>query len=171
MENLILLLATSFALRLNSPRKFKNVTIGHTGCSALLLQHDNSIDSTVTESGDRLYFHEAEENGVGYGMICVDMRTAVDQSEAMTMLEAYMDSLRGPFYVLHNTGVHAAANWNQASVSSLTDYWQDSQGVDYKVKGYTNGRVLAILFVRNISQLDVSLQDQYLDSFHCAHSE
>jgi hypothetical protein len=53
----------------------------------------------------------------------------------------------------------------------LTDYWQDSQGVDYKVKGYTNGRVLAILFVRNISQLDVSLQDQYLDSFHCAHSE
>jgi hypothetical protein len=56
MENLILLLATSFALRLNGPRKFKNVTIGHTGCSALLLQHDNSIDRTITESGDPALF-------------------------------------------------------------------------------------------------------------------
>ena len=82
------------------------------------------------------------------------------------MLFAYMHKLKGPFYIFHNVGSEKSADWNQTGTSTLVDYWQDAVGVDCKVKGYTNGRILAVLYVKNISEAEVSRQELFLDSFH-----
>jgi hypothetical protein len=165
MENLIFLLATSFVLRLSAARKFKNKFIGDTGCSALLA-FDEELESSITSSGDRLYFHEFRERKVNYGMICVQMDEQYDMTMAVEMLTSYMDSLRGTFFILHNTGIHPAADWNNDLSRSFEDYWQDMQKRDWKIKGYTDGRTLAILYVKNISHVDVKKQELFLDSFH-----
>lgn len=165
MENLILFLATSLVFRLSSSKRIKNQLIGDTGCSALL-DADSELEATPTQSGDQLYFHEFREKNVAYGMICVRMNTHHSLEEAETMLRVYIDQLKGPFYILHNTGIYDEADWNSDSSRTIADYWQDCHKKDWKVKGYTNGKVLAVLYVKNIGNVDVKKQDFFLDSFH-----
>jgi hypothetical protein len=47
----------------------------------------------------------------------------------------------------------------------MVDYWQDEEGLDWKVKGYTDGRIIAVLYVKNINDISVEKQDKFLDSF------
>ncbi|MBO9684576.1 MAG: hypothetical protein J7502_18230 [Flavisolibacter sp.] len=165
MENLILFLATSLVFRFSSSKKIKLQFIGNTGCSALL-SSNNNLDSTVTQSGDQLYFHEFKDRNVTYGMICIDMNEQYSLAEAEEMLRSYIDKLRGPLYILHNTGIHEDADWNSETSKTIVDYWQDYSKKDWKVKGYTNGKTLAVLYVKNIGNADVRKQDFFLDSFH-----
>ncbi|HTM93156.1 MAG TPA: hypothetical protein VL095_12100 [Flavisolibacter sp.] len=165
MENLILFLATSLVFRFSSSKKIKLQFIGNTGCSALL-SSDNDLESTLTQSGDQLYFHEFKDRNVTYGMICIDMNEPYGLAEAEEMLRSYIDKLRGPLYILHNTGIHEDADWNSETSKTIVDYWQDHSKKDWKVKGYTNGKTLAVLYVKNIGNADVRKQDFFLDSFH-----
>ena len=165
MENLLLIIATSFVLRIASPRKTGSYFIGNTGCS-ILFMNGRRFTRSKTDSGDILYFNEYVENEVTYGVICIDMQTALELPEARKMLTTYMHKLKGPFFIFHCTGPEKSSDWNQEGSVALVDYWQDAVGVDCKVKGYTNGKVLAVLYVRNIAAVDVSKQELFLDSFH-----
>jgi len=165
MENLILFLATTLVIRFTSPKRTKLQVIGNTGCSALL-SSDNKLDSNLTQSGDRLYFQEFKDNGVNYGMICVQMNDQFDLHEAEGMLRTYIEKLKAPLYILHNTGIDDDTDWNSEATRTVVDYWQDCNKKDWKVKGYTDGKTLAVLYVKNISHVDVKKQDLFLDSFH-----
>src|SRR5690349_2711506 len=136
MENLIFLLATSFALRISSNRKSKSHNIGNTGCSALLFPKGQKFNRTTTDTGDRLYFGEFKEAEVTYGIICVELQHRYELTEASGMLCNYMEKLKGPFYALHHTGLQEATDWNSTASVSYIDYWQDGDHQDWKVKGY-----------------------------------
>lgn len=167
MENLFIFLATSFAIRrLSAPRKFKNCRIGDTGCSALLFAGDEGLNTTQTRNGDDLYFHEYTENKVTYGLICIRLNKSYELDAARELLSVYLRKLKAPFHVAHNTGISADEDWNQDHSASLLDYWQDKRRLDWKVKGYTDGRHMAVLYVKNIGHTDVNKQDLFLDSFH-----
>ena len=165
MENLIFFLATSIVIRFSSSQRIKLHPIGNTGCSALL-SSATSLDSNLTQSGDRIYFHEFKDTGVTYGLICVRMNEEYKLQEAEEMLKSYVEKLRGPFYILHSTGLHDEADWNSETTTTIVDYWQDCNKKDWKVKGYTDGKTLAVLYVKNIGHVDVKKQDLFLDSFH-----
>ncbi len=165
MENLLFFIASSFVLRIASPRKSVNQLIGNTGCS-VLFQSGKEFEKAITDSGDDLYFNEFTKKGACYGIICIDMKKQYSMEHAREMLAAYMHKLKGPFYVFHNTGHEVGSDWNHEGSVTLVDYWQDAVGVDCKVKGYTNGRILSVLYVKNITEVPVSEQDQFLDSFH-----
>jgi hypothetical protein len=165
MENLLLILATSFVLRLSATKKLQHSFIGNTGCF-FLFPKGIEFELTRTESGDDLYFNEFSEKGIIYGIICVDMKQRFPLQEATEMLGQYMNKLKGPFFIFHSLGHQEDQDWNHTSSSTLVDYWQDAAGRDCKVKGYTDGKILAVLYVKNISEIDVAKQDAYLDSFH-----
>jgi hypothetical protein len=165
MENLFFLLATSFASRFITPRKFKVQVIGNTGCSALLFS-DSGLECTKTESGDQFYFYESVQKDVTYGMICIHLQEDYSMPDAVEMLNSYITKLKGPFYILHTTGLRQIADWNSATTTVFTDYWQDSNQEDWKIKGYTNGKVLAILYVKNIGHAATEKHELFLDSFH-----
>jgi hypothetical protein len=164
MENLIFLLATSFVLRLSTSRKFKNYSIGNTGCSALMFT--NSFKKTLTPAGDAFHFNEFSEKDVTYGIICIDLKQAYDLDEATEMLRTYTNKLRAPFFILHNTGLAHSCDWNHHASITLVDYWQDADQQDWKVKAYTNGKTIAILYVKNIGHVEVKKQELFLDGFH-----
>ena len=165
MENLIFILATSFVLRLSSTRKLQHCFIGDTG-SFILFNKDIKFERTKTESGDDLYFNEFTEKDVVYGMICVAMNRQINEDEAVDMLGKYMNKLKGPFFVFHQVGQERSNDWNQESSGCIVDYWQDARGTDCKLKGYTNGKILAVLYVKNIGEAEVEKQEAFLDSFH-----
>jgi len=82
------------------------------------------------------------------------------------MLRSYIEKLKAPLYILHNTGIDDDTDWNSEATRTVVDYWQDCNKKDWKVKGYTDGKTLAVLYVKNIGHVDVKKQDLFLDSFH-----
>jgi hypothetical protein len=49
------------------------------------------------------------------------------------------------------------------SIFGFTEYWQDKEGLDWKVKAWTNGQVMTVLYIRNIGRVKLKDQDSYLD--------
>src|SRR5688572_25627519 len=140
MENLFLLLASSFVKRLSNYRKLQTCPIGNSGCS-LLFNRGSKFDKRKTGTGDDLYFNEYSEKSVAYGAICIVMNREYNAAAARDMLGKYMNKLKGPFFVFHQVGQERSKDWNQPATISLVDHWQDAKGVDCKLKGYTNGKI------------------------------
>lgn len=161
MENLLLLFATSLVWRISAP-KFKRYIIGKTGCTTLLLSGETSLHLQSTRDGERVYFYEHEVNNVVYGLITVNMKEQLSPEQAQTVLTQYAGRIRRPF------GICCTAGWEieaDSETITLTDYWQDEEGVDWKIKGYCNGKIVAVLYVKNIGEAPVKEHDSFLNGF------
>jgi hypothetical protein len=166
MENLIFLLSAVFTYnKLSTPKKFVDVTIDAPGTSVLLPSDFKGFNKTVTLSGDEFYIGECFSGKAGYGVLYIKLKERIWIEDAETMLSYYISRLQEPFNIAHNTGIGYCISIDQEKDNrKLVDYWQDELGIDWKLKGYTNGKFIAVLYVQNISEIDVDKQDLFLDS-------
>jgi hypothetical protein len=125
-----------------------------------------NFKKTITPSGDQFYFNEFSEKNVIYGIICIKLKQEFEIFETTEMLTNYMNKLKAAYFILHNTGLSETKDWNHLSSIVMEDYWQDGEQQDWKVKGYADGKTMAILYVKNIGHLEVKKQDLFLDGFH-----
>ena len=163
MEQFIFLLATSLAHSLYKKNKgFKKYFIGKTGCSAIL-QGNKTFETSLSKNGDVTYCHEYKEKSVLYGLICIDLKDKDHTiAEAQLLLTKFMNSLHLPFNIKHATGVNFQ---HQKNVVKVTDYWQDKNKTDWKITGLTNGKIIAVLYVKNIGECNITVTDTFLNSF------
>ncbi len=161
MENLFFYLASSFTRRTTAP-KFGRYLIGRTGCSSLLLTGQTTVHYKLTNEGERVYFYEHNVAGVTYGMITVHMKERHSLPQAEDILVHYLNRIRKPFGIAHNLLMEITQT---PATVELTDYWQDECGSDWKIKGLCNGKVLAVLYVKNICRCRVAEHDAYLEGF------
>ncbi len=165
MENLIFLLTASLVFYKSSKQPRRTI-IGDTNCSVQFFP-DAEFDFTQTEAGDQLYFAEHTDKKVRYGVLCASLSSKLPLAEAQDVLTTYLSRLQKPFHALYNTGINPCQTWTQGDdCVKMIDYWQDEDNFDWKVKGYTDGETIAVLYVKNISELEVDKQDQFLDSFY-----
>ena len=164
MENLIMLLTASLVM-FRSAKKFRPTRIGATGCT-VLLPSTVDFEHTRNEEGDQIYYADHYEKDCRYGVICAWLSKPLMAEEASGLLKSYVERLQGPFSAEHSTGVLVTSEPTLTyPVTAMTDYWQDGQGQDWKVKGYTDGRIVSVLFVKNIGEGEIDKQDAFLDSF------
>lgn len=168
MENLLLWIATSLLFnRPAAPRTFQRQYIGHTGCSVCVLSDSDSFESTWTPSHDTMYINEMKDGSAVYGVIAIDLFEPTDNLDhAEGILGQFMNSLHSTFDIEHHTGlINGYTQTAHRQVRGIVDYWQDTDGIDWKVKGWTNGQVVSLLYVKNINEVPVHRQDFFLDSF------
>lgn len=161
MENLIMFLATSIALRLSKP-KFKRYLISTSGCSALLVAGNKNIQVKRTPEGDRVLFYDQNVGESTYGLICVQMKELFTLQEAEKIAVHYVTRIRRPFGISFNLSMKLEKNNN---VVIISDYWQDENGMDWKIKACTDGKTLAVLYVKNIGASPVDDHDAFLNGF------
>lgn len=154
-------LATSLVLRIPSPR-LRRYFIGNSGATCLLFTAGKSLSVKYTPEKDCIYFNDYTDNGVTYGLICIEMKDLYTKRQAKKILVAYINKMRTPFKIAYNVAMDIQRKSNVVLVS---DYWQDNQCRDWKIKGYTNGKVMAVLYVKNISLAAVKDHDAFLESF------
>jgi hypothetical protein len=158
MENLILLLTASLVW-IKSSRKFKRTFLGTRG-SSVEFAPDVAFEHTC-HGGDELYFSEHKEKFVTYGVLVAHLCEELDQEDARTVLTSYLNRLRKPFKAPYNTGITDCS----AGTIAMVDYWQDEDSVDWKLKACSDGKTMAILYVKNINDAEVEKQDAFLNSF------
>ena len=160
MENLFVFLATSLVLhKVTSPR-IKHYKVGQSGCSTLLHSREKTLHIRYTKQGDKIYFNEYMADGVTYGTICVQMKDAYALCNARNILINYLSQVRKPMGIVHNFSMEIEKT---RSLIAVTDYWQDENSIDWKIKGYTNGKVVALLYVKNINNASVKNHDAFLN--------
>lgn len=160
MENLLLFLATGLVLRATNTR-YKRYNVCP-GCSTLLHSGSRTLHTRFTKDGDKIYFNDHEANGVTYGMVCIQMTDMHTLLQAKKILIQYINKARRPMQIAYNVAMEIKV---EAGGLSITDYWQDNDGIDWKIKGYTNGKVVALLYAKNITDAAVKSLDTYLDGF------
>jgi hypothetical protein len=165
MENLFVFFATTLVLRARTT-KFKRYLI-LPGCSALLNSASKKLQIRCTRDGDRLYFNEHVEDGITYGMICIDMNDEYTLHQAEDIMMQYVRRACKPLKIRSNVFMETEA---EEGLVQLTDYWQDADGKDWKVKAQTNGKIIALLYVRNITETTVKNHDAYLNGFRFSAS-
>ncbi|WP_162944849.1 hypothetical protein [Flavisolibacter nicotianae] len=160
MENLIALLATSLVLRAANSR-FRRYVICP-GCSALLHPAAKRLHVRRTKDGDRLLFNEHKIGTVKYGMICVQLNKVYSLEKSEEILVNFINRCRKPLQIECNQSMEIEQGAGQLC---LTDYWQDKDGIDWKIKGSTNGKIISLLYVRNITDTTVTSHDAFLNGF------
>ena len=160
MENLFVFLATSLALRIASPR-FRRYTF-FPGCSALLNSGSRTLHIRQTKDGDKLFFNEHQENGITYGLVCAQMREEHNLEDAEQILVNFINRSRKPLKIFCNAAMEVEES---NGLLTITDYWQDKTGTDWKVKGFTNGRIVSLLYVKNVTATTVKTHDTFLNGF------
>ena len=161
MENLFLLLASGFTLRIPK-KKFKRYLLGAPGCSTYLVTGNTTVHFKHTKDGDRVYFYDQCVDGVTFGFISVQMKEVYTLQQAENILVQYINRVRKPFHIAVNIAKEIEKKEHQVTIN---DYWQDEMGTDWKIKGYTNGKTIAVLYVKNISDSLVDEQDTFLNGF------
>jgi hypothetical protein len=161
MESLILLFTSGIILRL-STSKLQRYSIPYAKVS--FLSHTPKFKINPTKAGDKMYFQSYEMENAGYGIICIHMSERQELDHAGKILYKYMQTLRAPLGIIANLKIEKCAD-SKPGIIELQDYWQDEQGKDWKVKAYTNGRVVCILYVKNIGATTVKQHDRFLNGF------
>jgi hypothetical protein len=162
MENLLFLIA-SLAIRISS-KTLKKRNIGNTGCS-VMLDANAPITYSELDTGDHLYMSSFNSGSVTYGFVLLDLKTKLtDLAEAEYLLGDLMLDLKNASHIHHSYGLDRGIKHSiTESVSGIIDYWQDRDGIDWKIKGWTNGNCMAVLYVKNINHVSVKKQDFFLD--------
>ncbi len=138
----------------------KRYIIGDADCSSLLF--DGLVHTHKTADGDRLHFYEQDVHGVCYGFIVVKLNQPQPIDTAGKMLVEYLAGVRKPWEIVHGSEVDVDC---YDAYSIATDYCQDAQGRDWKLRGYTNGSTLAVLYAKNIGVAPVHEHDAFLNGF------
>src|SRR3954464_10744433 len=103
-----------------------------------------------TRTGDLVRMSEHNVNDATYGIITIKPKEIyADLSDAEKVLLTFMEQLQQSFAIQHTTGMHVET-YLHTSKTSITNYWQDQEQRDWKVKGWTNGATLAVLYIKNI---------------------
>jgi len=116
-----------------------------------------------TKAGDLMHMHECIEDDVTYGVIAIKLKDGyTNLTEAERLLLAFMKQLQDTFAIAHTTGLHVET-FMEHHRTAVTEYWQDDASKDWKVKGWTDGTAMAVLYVRNIGAAPVGKEDVFLN--------
>jgi hypothetical protein len=152
----------------NTPRLFP---IGNTGC-AVTLPSAPAVAQFKNHRGNDTWIGQAKTGAITYGFATIVLEQPfANATAAEQALFLFLEELHDSFDVRHTTGLdYGFRHPSNDAVLGMTDYWQDYHGTDYKVRGWTDGKVLCALYVKNIGAASFLDADGYLSSISMARS-
>ncbi|TCJ19071.1 hypothetical protein EPD60_01245 [Flaviaesturariibacter flavus] len=168
MENLFSAIATLLFGRAATatPLTYRCCALG----STLRFHKAPFVHQSYNREGDEFFTGQSVEGPVTYGFVtCRLMKPLSDLMLAEQRLFLFMESLHEHFGITCTAGLdHGIPFPGDADAIGMTEYWQDEQGKDWKVAGWTDGTLLSVMYVRDISITDFRRQDAFLNSFRFA---
>lgn len=120
-----------------------------------------SQDSSVVYTG------ECVNEGVTYGIICVKLLNPLtDLVAAEALLVSYADYLKDGFEITKASG-YGRGHFlnNNENTRGIIDYWEDEKKNSWKIKAWTDGKIIGFLYVLSKKPLPEGKVNVYLDSF------
>jgi hypothetical protein len=166
MKTVFLFVCGCFACLPNQAQIPKKIPVENTGCtiySYCTFQFENEY----SEDSSKLTVSECASGDLNFGIICVQLKQIQsDPDKAESSLIEYLNYLKKTFNILKSAGYgkgHRLAN--NETTRGVLDYWEDGDKNNWKVKGWTNGKFITVLYVYAKTDLPETKINVFLDGF------
>ncbi len=166
MTKAILLVLLTGAAALTHAQSLKKYNVGTSGCAVYTYCDLSNAEMNLSPDSSEVYTAECRNEDVHYGAICVKLsQPASDLDVAENLLIQYLDFLKPTFEVNNSVGYgkgHRLKGNDQTR--GIIDYWTDKDTNNIKVKGWTNGNFIVVLYAYSQKDLPETKVNVYLDS-------
>lgn len=132
-----------------SGQSIKKYPIGSSGCSAYMFCNPEEFERTFSEDSSAVYTGECEADSLVYGIICVKLNEAVAAgNDAEDLMISYLDYLKSIMRITTAAGYGKGHTLSgKPDARGVIDYWKNKEGSDWKIKGWTDGKFISVLYV------------------------
>lgn len=166
MKRYTLLLSFSMCFLFSWSQGLKKNPVSNSGCS-LYSYCDFKFEKEYSEDSSLVYVGECANNEINYGVICVKLsQPAGDPDRAEESMISYLDYLKSSFKIQKSAGYgkgHRLAN--NENTRGVLDYWEDGEKNNWKIKAWTNGKFIGVLYAFSSKELPETKLNTFLDSF------
>ncbi|MCB9285438.1 MAG: hypothetical protein H6563_15340 [Lewinellaceae bacterium] len=153
MRKLLLLslfLATSLCAKAQDFPRLQKFSIGESGFQAYLPSYPENLELTWSEDSSMVWAGDVEAGGLLFGLVCVQLAEPLEDDDDLQLglLESYLDYLQEAFNVIESAGYGRGHTLESSpGAKGVLDYWVDSDGYTWKIKGWINTRYIAVLYI------------------------
>ena len=168
MKTIWVLFSTMLISTISFSQSLKKYAIGTSGCSVYMLCDPGQFQMTFSEDSSAVFTGECKPDSVTYGIICVKLKETIPAGDdAEDLLISYLDYLKTAFKIKSSSGYGKGQTLNsKADARGVLDFWNDEVGNEWKVKGWTDGKVISILYVIEKSKSEYPAKhDVFLNGF------
>lgn len=165
MKNYLLLLSM-LSFIFSQGQSLKKYPISNSGCS-LYSYCDLKYEIKKSEDSSLVYTGECIVAEVTYGVICVKLLTTLTElTLAEDLLIAYLDYLKSNFDIKKAAGYGKGPRLNNnENTRGIIDYWEDADLNTWKIKAWTDGIYIGVLYAYSKKELPDTKVNVFLDSF------
>lgn len=163
----LLLAAIFFVAASSIAQGLKKIPVGKSGCAMYIYCDIYLFDESKSPDSSVVYTGECTNDDVIYGTICVKLispRNNLDKAEEL--LTAYLNFLKTSFKITRAAGYGKGHRLNNnENTRGLLDYWEDTEKRNWKVKGWTDGKFIGVMYAYSRKELPEQKVNIFLDGF------
>ena len=165
MKKPLFLFVLIFSCVVNYGQSLKKYPIGESGCSLYMYCDPGKFGVSFSEDSSKIYTAECSNEEVGYGLICVKLLEAVnDSARSEQLLIAYLDYLKTAFKINSSVGYGKGHTLRRnPSVHGVLDYWEDQDKNKWKIMGWTDGAFINVLYAYSKKELPYTKVNVFLE--------
>lgn len=165
MKKCIFLLLSISCFGCSFAQSVKKYSIGNSGCSVYSFCDPGTFNESYSEDSARVYTSECVHEETNYGLICIKLTAPVTDLEvAEKIVVSYLDYLKTAFKISSSVGYGKGHRLKEREdTRGVTDYWTDEEKNNWKIKGWTNGTYIAVLFAYTKKELPETKVNVFLD--------
>jgi len=152
-------------------QSFQKYQIGSSGCAAYFFCNPGKFILDKSPDSSEVYTGECTNDDITYGVICVKLKDKLSGMETSeSVLIAYLDYLKGSFNITKSAGYGKGHKLgNRDDTRGVIDYWQDKSNANWKVKGWTDGTFIAVMYAKSAKELPEIKINTFLDGLVLPH--
>ena len=166
MKIILLLTAVLITNLATHSQSLKKYPISNSGCS-LYIYCEPKFTMEKSSDSSLVYTGECVKDEVSYGVICVSLLHPVqDLTMAEDLVISYLDYLKENFEITRATGYGKGHRLNNnENTRGIIDYWEDKDKDNWKIKAWTDGKYIGIMYAYSKKPIAEAKVNAFLDSF------
>jgi hypothetical protein len=160
----LLLLTISITVK---SQELKKYSIGRSNCAVYLFCDPGKFEISYSQDSSTVYTGECVKDSFTYGIICVKLKDSVSvEQDAAALLKSYLDFLKEQFSIRQSAGYGLGMQLNnREDIIGMIDYWQDENKKQWSIQGWTDGKILSVMYVTGNTLADYNKQQVFFKGF------
>lgn len=144
----------------------KKYDISSSGCSVSMYCQPG-FQSDVDQDSNPYYSARCAKDDISYGIVCIKLSKVITNLKAAEdVMIQYIEYLKADYEIMQVKGYEKGIKLkNREDTRGLIDHWTDNKDNKWKIKAYTDGKFIGILYAFSRKELPEEKVNAYLDSF------